>query len=227
MILWYEMKLSKHSFRMESFNLPLNYELRVWRQELQSDSPDCWSFKAMHNCQAWSLLAKSKLSQKKKNHHNITQRVWGYFLFVWFILSSHFSLHLSGFASPQTTCKCLSSSHFGSKLTQYNLSLAQGSVFQSISQGRHENPHFFLFSSGFQQTWASLSMFHSLWELQGFAQEPQSQNGGMRVRQEAFVSSVKCGPSVGNFYNIGKGKKKKSWGIFLQLRRKTESKLFI
>lgn len=102
MILWYEMKLSKHSFRMESFNLPLNYELRVWRQELQSDSPDCWSFKAMHNCQSLKLISQVKAKPKKKSSQYYTACVGLFFVCLFYFIFP--------FLSPSLRL-CFSSDH--------------------------------------------------------------------------------------------------------------------
>lgn len=106
-----------------------------------------WALKLCTIAKAWSLLAKSKLSQKK--FLTILLCVWDYFFvclfcFIFPFLSPSLRLAYSQ-ASPQTTCNHLSGSHFGSKLTHCNLSLAQGSAFQSISQGRHENTHFSVF----------------------------------------------------------------------------------
>lgn len=111
-------------------------------QELQSDSPDCLSFEAMHSCQSLWLISQVKI--KPRNPHNITLCVFFFFQFIFSFLFPSFGLAYSQ-PSPQTACNHLRGSHFGSKLTWSNLRLAQATAFQSISQEWLENSHFFPF----------------------------------------------------------------------------------
>lgn len=114
----------------------------MWCQELQSDSPDCLSAKAMHSCQSLWLISQVKVKPK------IPERVFFFFFSVYLLirLSISQALRLAySQPSPQTACNRPSGSHFGSKLAWRDLRLAKGSVFQSISQGWLENSHFSVF----------------------------------------------------------------------------------